>query len=106
MGWSVSLVENLAENMGTNRCKTRGLYSGMVEGAAGIHCIVDVNTRVVQWFIHGEYTRCPQVRIKRSALRIESLPDFGDMFAYSEVKLDSFFDFFDRMNRGGVIFAT
>ena len=61
---------------------------------------MDKRTQFLPRALNQLYTKFPQY------LSIKFLPDFGDLFADSEVKLDSLFNFVDRMNSRGVIFAA
>lgn len=40
------------------------------------------------------------------ALGIELLPNFSDLFADNEIKLYGFFNFFNGVDGGGVVFST
>ena len=60
----------------------------------------DKRARIVPEFFHSSPTGCPHV------LCIEFLPDFRYLFTNHEIKFDSFFNLFDGVDGGGVVFTA
>ncbi len=98
--WRISTWENLAEKKWISHSKTRQ-FVHFNDGSSQVSCqTVDKRTQFLPRALNWLYTKFPQ------DLSIKFLPDFGDLFADSEVKLDGFFNFVDRMNSRSVIFAA
>ena len=63
------------------------------------HPVVDSRRQLFRLAIRMKFTIFPQ------DLGIEFLPDFGDLLADEKIKLNGFFNFFNRMNGGRMIFS-
>lgn len=92
-------VDSSWETMGRSVWIGCGLCADREPAVARIGTAVDDRTQPIQWIIHAEYTFCPQ-------LYIEALLNFGYMLTDCEVEFDRFFDLFDRMNGGSVVFSA
>ncbi len=93
-------VESLVDHSGVEGSRTRSFPRASVGVFWVLLRSVDERTQVIPDVLRVVCTRFPQV------LHIQSLPYFCDLLAYSEVELDRFFDLFNRMNRGGVVFTS
>lgn len=98
--WRILAWENLAEKEWVSHSKTRQFVHLDDNDNKASRQTVDKRTQFLPRALNQLYTKFPQY------LSIKFLPDFGDLFADSEVKLDSLFNFVDRMNSRGVIFAA
>lgn len=87
----VQVVHKLVKN---HDCPLRALRRLVIVGR-----IVYKRSQNLRRLFRSECTICPQI------LGIEFLPDFRNLFADEKVELDSFFDFFDTVDSGGVVFA-
>ena len=84
------------------RWVSRVIIHGRVLIFCAVRRTVDSWTLFLRTCLRRLSTKFPQVLV----LRIQFLPDFGNLFADDEIEFDRLFNLFDRVNCRGVIFTA